>query len=67
MPLTPFQARLARLLARNRTEDSYLAGGAALHIEPNSKRYSNDLHFLRVVTAPRSLSPLRPILHISVS
>ncbi len=45
MPLTPFQARLARLLATNRTEDSYLAGGAALHIEPNSKRFSNDLDY----------------------
>jgi hypothetical protein len=45
MPLTDFQARLARLLATNRTEDSYLAGGAALHIEPNSKRFSNDLDY----------------------
>jgi len=45
MPLTPFQSRLARLLATNRTEDSYLAGGAALHIEPNSKRFSNDLDY----------------------
>lgn len=45
MPLTPFQATLARLLAANRTPDSYLAGGAALHIEPNSKRFSNDLDY----------------------
>ena len=29
----------------NRSPDSYLAGGAALHIEPNSKRYSNDLGY----------------------
>lgn len=36
---------IARLLAKNRTEDSYLAGGAALHIAPNSKRYSNDLDY----------------------
>ena len=43
MPLTDFQARLARLLSTNRTEDSYLAGGAALHLEPNSRRFSNDL------------------------
>ena len=45
MPLTSFQKRLAKLLASNRTPDSYLAGGAALHIKPNSKRYSNDLDY----------------------
>ncbi|MBN1606547.1 MAG: hypothetical protein JW940_07925 [Polyangiaceae bacterium] len=45
MPLTEFQARIAELLAANRTPDSYLAGGAALHIEPNSVRYSNDLDY----------------------
>lgn len=43
MPLTNFQAAIARLLSTNRSPDSYLAGGAALHIEPNSTRYSNDL------------------------
>lgn len=45
MPLTPFQREVAGLLAVNRTPDSYLAGGAALHLRPNSKRYSNDLDF----------------------
>lgn len=45
MPLTPFQAEVLRLLSANRTPDSYLAGGAALHIEPHTKRYSNDLDF----------------------
>ena len=45
MPLTAYQARLAKLLATNRSPDSYLAGGAAIHIEPNSKRYSNDLDY----------------------
>jgi len=45
MPLTPFQERVAGLLAVHRTEDSYLAGGSALHIAPNSKRYSNDLDY----------------------
>jgi len=45
MPLTAFQARLARLLSANRTEDSYLAGGAAMHLEPNSQRFSNDLDY----------------------
>jgi hypothetical protein len=45
MPLTGFQRDVATLLAANRTEDSYLAGGAALHIEPNSQRFSNDLDY----------------------
>lgn len=45
MPLTDFQAKLAKLLASHRSPDSYLAGGAALHIKPNSKRYSNDLDY----------------------
>jgi hypothetical protein len=45
MPLTSFQESVARLLSGNRTEDSHLAGGAALHLHPNSKRYSNDLDY----------------------
>ncbi len=45
MPLTEFQSSVARLLAANRSEDSYLAGGAALHVEPRSRRYSNDLDY----------------------
>jgi len=56
MPLTTFQRDVATLLAANRTEDSYLAGGAALHIEPNSQRFSNALDYFhdsteRVATA----------------
>ena len=45
MPLTDFQRKVALLLADNRSADSYLAGGAALHIAPNSQRYSNDLDY----------------------
>lgn len=45
MPLTDHQARLARLLAENRTFDSYLAGGAAILIEPNTTRFSRDLDY----------------------
>lgn len=45
MPLTLFQKELGRLLACNRSEDSYLAGGAAILASPNSKRYSKDLDF----------------------
>lgn len=45
MPLTDFQRGVSKLLAQNKSPDSYLAGGAALHLEPSSKRYSNDLDF----------------------
>jgi hypothetical protein len=45
MPLTDYQANLARLLSGNRSFDSYLAGGAAILIEPNTKRYSHDLDY----------------------
>ncbi len=42
MPLTPFQADLLAILAPARTPDSYLAGGTALHLEPDSLRFSDD-------------------------
>ena len=45
MPLTPFQREILALLAANRSPDSYLAGGAALHFAPNSIRYSDDLDY----------------------
>ncbi len=45
MPLTDFQSTLATLLAENRTVDSYLAGGAAILIDPKTTRYSNDLDY----------------------
>lgn len=57
MPLTPFQAQLAELLSKNRTEDSHLAGGAALHAQPDSIRFSNDLEFF--FTIPKNASQLR--------
>ena len=47
MPLTDYQASLARLLSKNRTFDSYLAGGAAILIEPNTMRYSRDLDYFQ--------------------
>lgn len=63
MPLTEFQAELARLLSVNRNPESYLAGGAALHIAPNSNRYSDDLDYFhdsveRVAKAYRQDSAL---------
>lgn len=45
MPLTPFQKTLAKLLSKNRTPDSHLAGGAALHFQAHSIRFSNDLDY----------------------
>jgi len=45
MPLTDFQAEVLALLAPQRSEASYFAGGAALHIGPEGERFSNDLDF----------------------
>lgn len=45
VPLTAYQAEVARLLSASRRADSYLAGGAAIHLEPNTTRYSNDLDY----------------------
>lgn len=56
MPLTTFQRELLAELAKEPTDDRYLAGGAALHFAANSMRYSDDLDFFhdseaRVATA----------------
>ena len=45
MPLTPFQKKIIQLLSIHRSPESHLAGGAALHIRPNSIRYSQDLDY----------------------
>lgn len=45
MPLTGFQAHIGRLLAANRSEDSYLADGAAILAAPNTRRFSHDLGY----------------------
>jgi len=45
VPLSPFQSQVLQLLSGNRSEDSYLAGASALHLEPNSIRMSEDLDF----------------------
>lgn len=46
MPLAPFQQRLLADLASEPPDDlGYIAGGAALHFEPNSARFSRDLGF----------------------
>jgi len=45
VPLTPFQRALLVELASGGTDERYLAGGAALHFEPNSARFNDELHF----------------------
>lgn len=45
VPLTSFQQALLAELARDRSSDGYLAGGAAIHFAPNSTRFSDDLDF----------------------
>jgi len=45
VPLTPAQRVVAKLLSKNRTEGSHLAGGSAMHFEPQSFRYSEDLDY----------------------
>ena len=42
MPLTPFQSEVLRLLARNRSPESYVAGGIALNAGKNI-RWSDDV------------------------
>lgn len=45
MPLTGLQQQILALLASDESAGRYLAGGAALHIAPDSQRYSEDLDF----------------------
>jgi hypothetical protein len=45
VPLTEFQRTVLAVLAAEPSDERYLAGGAALHFEPNSLRYSDDLEF----------------------
>jgi hypothetical protein len=45
MPLTSLQSVIAGLISVNRSPSSHLAGAAALHLEPNSPRSSNDLNY----------------------
>lgn len=51
MPLTPFQRRVARVLAANRSPDSHIAGGAAINRRENSPRFSDDLDIFHDLAA----------------
>lgn len=43
MPLTEFQTAILSLLASNRSPDSHVAGGTAIHAAADSARYSQDI------------------------
>jgi hypothetical protein len=43
MPITPFQAEVLKVIARNRNPDSYLAGGIVINRDSASARFSNDI------------------------
>jgi len=45
MPVTDFQKHLLQLIKANRSPDSYIAGGTAIHRGEHSSRYSNDIDF----------------------
>ena len=45
MPLTEHQRNILAVLAPSRSDEGYLAGGAALHFSPTSARHSHDLDF----------------------
>jgi hypothetical protein len=45
MPLSSFQTELVKLLSVNRSENAYLAGGAAINLTPESHRFSDDLDY----------------------
>jgi len=47
MPVTDFQRDIILLLSKNRSPDSYLAGGAALNFAPQTYRFSNDLDYFQ--------------------
>jgi hypothetical protein len=51
VPLTPFQEALGRLLATNRSEDSYLAGAVPILDHPASVRTSQDLDYFHDTAA----------------
>lgn len=58
------QAAVARTIAANRSPSSHLAGAAALHLEPESTRVSNDLDYFhdREVQVSRAFEADRGLL-----
>src|SRR5215475_1593848 len=56
MPLTPFQRGVARILAKSRNPESYVAGGAALNRGESGLRISEDLDIFHDAAASVVLS-----------
>ena len=51
MPLTPFQREIARLLAKHRNPESYVAGGAVINRGTDGVRISDDLDIFHDLAA----------------
>jgi hypothetical protein len=62
MPLTPFQWKVAHLLAKNRSPESHIAGGAVLNREEGSVRFSDDLDIFHDVAASVAASASQDML-----
>lgn len=56
MPLTDIQAAVLRIIAANRSEESYLAGATVLHRTPGSLRFSQDVDLFHDVQEQIALS-----------
>ncbi len=69
MPLTPFQVEILRILARNRSPDSYIAGGIALNAR-ESVRWSVDIdvfHDVERVVMQSSDADMETLRHAGYS
>jgi len=56
MPLTEFQSEIFRVIAGNRSPDSYVAGASVIHREAGSPRYSHDIDLFHDASDAVSLS-----------
>lgn len=56
MPLTPFQREVARILAKHRNPESYVAGGAVINRGPGGVRVSDDLDIFHDIAASVAVS-----------
>ncbi len=69
MPITAIQAEVLRLIAANRSPESYLAGATVIHRGDDTPRYSRDLDFFHdlaesiVSSAERDAATLREAGH----
>lgn len=56
MPISEIQAKVLRLIAGNRSPESYLAGATVIHRGDNTPRYSRDLDFFHDLAESIALS-----------